>query len=623
MEAGLKLSSRRLQKNIELWSRWDPRNAVTLQYLDTDDYEICETAKGEPNLRKGEFFFHDSKGALDEARRWFESIDKSELSLLYIYGVGLGYPYLAAKEWLQADKKRRIVFFEDDMGALAYLFQTSAGSEMLRSNQVRISFFHDVLRDHVPFKILFWKFVDTPFSVEAMPSYRREKGVVYDDLAHRLVHEAQKNNMVVDEYKHCGNRFYRNFYHNLLHLPDCYEGNKLNERFPKVPAIICGAGPSLGKQLDLLSTLSTRALIFAGGSALNALNGADIMPHFGGGIDPNEPQYDRYLANTSYEIPFFFKGRLYHKAFDLVHGRKLYMTGSGGYKVTTYFEEMLGIDGDDAFDGFNVINFLISVARNMGCDPIILVGMDLGYTGEKVYAPGVVEDAGYTEEMREDPQNYEYPLLKKDIYGKPLYTLWKWISESEWIEKFAEDNPEVTLLNATEGGLGCGKVPNVTLQEAVDTYCTKQNDYYLWVHSEVEDVPLNVSRETIVKGMKHLAASLKQSKRLLDTLIKDTKTLRRQMRSDKSLSFGNQGNEAALAEMELSNEDGFLAILSNFNEMYNVLLQGQLDEIRYKGSERRLFLKKMQMQEEKYRFLKKVAQVNILFIEDALRKEKR
>ena len=42
-------------------------------------------------------------------------------------------------------------------------------------------------------------------------------------------------------------------------------------------------------------------------------------------------------------------------------------------------------------------------------------------------------------------------LLKTDIYGKPIYTLWKWIAEANWIGDFAKAHPDITVINATEG----------------------------------------------------------------------------------------------------------------------------------------------------------------------------
>src|SRR5690606_32776531 len=102
----------------------------------------------------------------------------------------------------------------------------------------------------------------------------------------------------------------------------------------------------------------------------------------------NPAQYTRLSQNTGYEVPFFYRNRMYHDAFRVIHGSRLYITGSGGYDTAEYFEKKLGIKGGEEIDeGHNVVNFCVEVAHEMGCDPIIFVGMDLAFTGMDTYAP--------------------------------------------------------------------------------------------------------------------------------------------------------------------------------------------------------------------------------------------
>ena len=128
------------------------------------------------------------------------------------------------------------------------------------------------------------------------------------------------------------------------------------------------------------------------------MNAADIEPHFAAGIDPNSPQYLRLLHNTSFETPYFYRGRMHHPAFRLIHGPRLYINGGGGYDTPEWFEEHLGIASEVVDEGHNVVNFCTSLAYELGCNPIIFVGLDLAYTGMQAYAPGVVADAEMSEE---------------------------------------------------------------------------------------------------------------------------------------------------------------------------------------------------------------------------------
>ena len=133
----------------------------------------------------------------------------------------------------------------------------------------------------------------------------------------------------------------------MLQLPHAYNGNGLFECFKDVPAIICGAGPSLDKNIDLLARLKDKALIFAGSTALNALIGKKILPHFGAAIDPHIHQYSRVAAAEPFPYPFFYRNRLYHEALLAISGPRLYLTGDGGYATGNWFEKMLDIEGED------------------------------------------------------------------------------------------------------------------------------------------------------------------------------------------------------------------------------------------------------------------------------------
>src|ERR1700722_14064982 len=94
--------------------------------------------------------------------------------------------------------------------------------------------------------------------------------------------------------------------------------------------------------------------------------------------------------------------------------------------------------------------------------------MDLAYTGMKTYSPGVEKEVGFDPESVLEIDDFDSrPQLLKDIYGKPLYTLWKWVAEAEWISNFAKDYPDSNLINCTEGGLGFQDVANESFKAVV------------------------------------------------------------------------------------------------------------------------------------------------------------
>lgn len=624
MEARLKNSTRRLQSNIEYWSKTDPKHAITLQFLDTQGYAFVPTAKDECNLTHQHHFYHDPEGAQAEAEAWFAKQDVAECPLLYVFGVGLGYYYQAAKKWLKQSKKHQLVFLENDLQVIAMLFQTPLGKELLHDKQVQLHYFHSVSDSPYVFEMLFWKFLNVSFNVSALNFYEKVQTQVFEELKHKLVYDAAVKNAILDEYLKYGVAFFRNFYPNMLSLPGSYQGSGLFGQFTGIPAIICGAGPSISRHTDLLKQLDNRALLFAGGSALNALNSAGVMPHFGAGVDPNPPQYDRYLTNTSYELPFFYRSRLYHPALELLHGPRLYLNGCGGYDIPKYFEERLDIAGHELDEGHNIVNFLVGLAHVMGCNPIIIIGVDLAFTGEKQYAAGVVEESGIDIQAMMKAERYDdRPLLKEDIHGKPIYTLWKWIAESKYISQYAEKNPDVTILNATEGGLGFQGVPNQPLKEVVHAYCSREWDLRGIVHSRIQQCSMpQVDEQHVQTLMREMQTSLDRCKQHITFLRKDAKQAQKIIRQSEQASEWIESGETVLHQIDLAEEIGFQYILHSFNEAYNWVLQSEFDQLGKMKPGKKKEIKKLQIQDQKYRFLENVLKANQLIIDWAMLEHK-
>lgn len=420
------MNGKLFQANLQLWAKTCPKQAVMLPYIPLPKYEENSTEKHEKNIQitinGKKVSLHSPKGALEEAQKWFESLPLKDIPLVCIYGVGLGYYYDVIRPWLKKSRKRRVVFLEDDLSVIHKLLETEKGAKILHDHQVQLLYFNDTQADAV-FEGLYWNFSLSKLIVTSLASYGEHKAASLEDLRHKIAYDAAMKNAMVDEYMRFSASFYVNFYPNTLCLDQSYLGNQFFGKFHKIPAIICGAGPSLAKHLPFLETLLDKAVVFAGGSALNVLNGAGFQPHFGAGIDPNSAQHTRLSQNTAYEVPFFYRNRMHREAFRMIHGPRLYITGSGGYETAAYFEKKLGIKGGEELDeGHNVINFCIEVANAMGCDPILFVGMDLAFTGMDQYAPGVLEDAKVSSSAILDVEDEDSKAILKKIFMEHRHT---------------------------------------------------------------------------------------------------------------------------------------------------------------------------------------------------------
>lgn len=610
-------SEKQFQQNVELWAHADPKHAVRLQYLDSSDLIFCKTNKDELNLKGREGYYHAQSGAKDEARKWFSTLQLEGVPVIYVYGVGLGYYYEAAKEWLQEKPEHRLIFLEDNLAVLRRFLETEQAEEMLRDVQVQLLYFQDLKDNEAVFEVLYWNFAMKRLIVTALQLYAKKRKELFEKLRHQIAYDAAVKNALVDEYVRLGGPFFINFYQNMLALPGAYLGNKTFGSFRKVPAIICGAGPSLEKQLPLLAKLLDKALVFAGGSAMNVLNAFNIQPHLGAGIDPNPAQFERLSNNTAFEVPYYYRNRLYNEAFKTIHGPRLYVTGCGGYDVGDFFEEKLKIAHEFLDEGHNVINFCLQIAYQLGCDPIIFVGMDLAFTNMKTYSPGVEKEVGFDPESLLDIDDFDSrPMLLKDIYGKPLYTLWKWVAEADWIGDFAKEHPDVSIYNCTEGGLGFAHVANEPLQEIVKRHLKRTYPLYDRLQGEIENATMpKVTKKKMVGLFNELHDSLKRCEEDLVILLEDAAI-------QKEKKVFNQGGRAALAETELAEEPGFGYVLDIFNQVQARLLNRELHESRGEDESERS-LKKVDINIRRLTFLRQVASVNAGLIEMVLQNQEK
>lgn len=620
-------NEKKFYKNLEIWAHTNPQKAVLLPYVDCEGITFCNTNAGEINLEKRIKdqieYYHSPQGAFQEAEEWFKSLNLDKIQVLFVYGIGLGYYLDVAKDWLKKNHERTLVFLEDELPVIHRLFETEKGTEVLSHPQVQLHYFQDLNSPSSKevFELLYWNFIMSGIKVSALKYYARKKEGFFAEIHHKILYDASVKNALLDEYLKYGAAFFKNFYPNMLSLEGSYSGNNLFGKFNKIPAIICGAGPCLEKQLPLLTELKDKALIFAGGSSLNALNASNILPHFGAGIDPNDPQLDRMNKNQAFEVPFFYRNRMYHAAFKMIHGPRLYITGSGGYDVSDWFEEKLKIQGKLLDEGHNVVNFCVEVANALGCDPIIFIGMDLAFTKMKSYSPGVIEDVQVVEEELLKDENFDgAALLRKDVNGEPIYTLWKWIAEADWIGDFAKEHTDITLINCTEGGIGFPGIANQTLAETAKKYLSKTYDLQGHVQGEIQASPLpQVKKKKIIKLIKELQESLKRCVNDFQVLLEEAEQVKEKVKKSKIIPLSAQSGRAALCEADLAEETGYKYILEIFNDAYSRVLSRELHQIKASRlSETKKFIKRLELNGKRFAFLRDVALVNSQLIQLAL-----
>jgi antitoxin component YwqK of YwqJK toxin-antitoxin module len=615
-----------LQKNLKRWSLFYPLHATILEQVRGDHAKVVLNKNGTKNLAiheagKEPVLYH-SEDPYRQATEWFQSLDLAYTHVLFVYGVGLGYYYDPLAEWLRKDKGRYVVFLEDNLEVIRKLFETEQGSKILHDEQVWLAWLDP---KDTTIDALSQTFVLKPFQAAPVDLYKTSRPDDVMKVTSKLSFYMNLRAGNTIEYSHHGAGFFNNFVQNLFTLPKSHFGNNLFGKFKGVPAIICGAGPSIKKNAHVLKQLRDRAIIFAGGTGMNAINAYGVVPHFGVGIDPNKAQATRIIMNTAFETPFFYRNRLNHEALDLVHGEHLFLTGSIGYDISEWFEKKLSMKSQTISEGCNVLNFSLAIAHAMGCTPIILVGIDLAYTNSQSYAEGVTSHPLHN---RKDHFGTKTPqeelLVKNDIYGQPTFTLWKWVSEAMWYANFAKLHPQVQIINSTEGGLGFQGIPNIPLQELADNFFKSQYDLDAFIQGEIENAvfPSTVSPEIIERALQDITESLQRCIGFCITLQTDFEESFRNLHAGKE-SSGDLLSEPGLKALEaMEKEPAWTHILKVFNDIYLQIISRDLQRLDFDKeilSLQQINQKKTALAASRYNFLKDTAKVNAELIQKIMK----
>ncbi len=290
------------------------------------------------------------------------------------------------------------------------------------------------------------------------------------------------------------------------------EGDKL---FENIPAIVVSAGPSLDKNIDLLKEVGNKALIICVDSALKKVMELGVKPHFVVVTDAGWGDHEKHCFD---DLPMSTKGIVL--LMEAMSSRNVIKNWEGDifwYLVPPVDGNSLPDVVEAEYTGGKTLGRLacggcvssvgFSFAKGaLGCDPVIMIGLDLGYYDLKMHhAKGI-----------NVPFNKNAQELIKDVYDRNMITDQIFKAYKTWFENMVCGNfnslffqpVQGTFVNATEGGCLTKGFLVQTLDFALKHYCTKD-------HPIADIINTVVNKEAIDKRVNVLL-----KKRKLNQLIK-------------------------------------------------------------------------------------------------------
>ena len=233
------------------------------------------------------------------------------------------------------------------------------------------------------------------------------------------------------------------------------------------PAIVVSAGPSLRRNIEVLAdpAVRRRFVIIATQTTLKPLLAAGVSPHFVTALDYHEisRRFHEGIEPADIEHTELVIDPKVHPAVPEAWPGRIRCTPS------TELDRVLGplARGGGPFPaGATVAHLCHHLARHLGCDPVVFVGQDLGFTDGLYYAPGnAIHDVWAPEfgdfntietmEWERIVRHRNILSVREDLHGRRIFTDSQMLSYLRTFEAtfLEEERMGMRVIDASEGGV--------------------------------------------------------------------------------------------------------------------------------------------------------------------------
>ena len=465
----------------------------------------------------GTFYQLCSRFEKKEYVYYTKSIDFDKGNLIVLFG--FGNLYLIRQLLKDSAGNSKLLIFEPNKKVFKYILEQEDITDIITDDRVVI-FLEDELNDRCDLLIRYysqakWEYYAHNIQILTLSNYH-----MYNDFFIDVVKNITKRclqtisilgNSLEDNFEGL-----RNCYHNIH---KCMESNSIEEirgKFEGYPAIIVSAGPSLDKNIHLLKEAQDKALILTCDASWRACNKNGVRPDAIASIERVLLTYQYYYENIEFPEDLVLIGPtlLHPEMVGGFKGKEILSTkidgGLDGWWAD-FFENVSYVD-----QGMTCAGTAFSYARIAGCNPIILIGQDLAFTGDRIHS-NLAHTEFEGENKKETLRTGKDILIVEDIYGNPVSTYEIYNMFRDWFEKQTELYPELKVIDATEGGAKIRGTEISTLKEVIEKYCTKELPYHMYdCLKEKKEVDKEKIVNNILKDSKDVIQLLKKTYKMAD-----------------------------------------------------------------------------------------------------------
>ena len=449
--------------NLKILRKRNPELHDALdQFKPNGNSKVIPTLSGYPTLLwlsavNDATFLHSPEDPIQEAEKLLEGFEFNGEDITILFGFGLGYIPQAIYKKMHSDHQLFVV--EARLESLTHACREMDLSSLLADERIQIFSIH---KPHLLLKALekeqFRVLGSRIGKIIHPPSFSLDS-VEYQDLEKRIeqfVAALQNNYLTLD---HHGELTARNIIENLQSLPDSAPIDSLFDIAPGKPALVVAAGPSLDKNIAQIRGYEEGLSIIAVDTALKPLMAEGLTPHFVVSVDPiraNLKKFEQIPSEILDSLPLVFSPYVLPIIPQRFNGPKFVFNEHNRlsqwalnlwYRLSTFPY------------GFSVAHYAFYLARAIGADPIIFIGLDLAFSDNRSHAANSADVWG------KDSTKEDYPQII-DIYGNRVSTHHGFISMISLFEQEIAQTDSVCI-DATEGGALIRGMQVISLKQAL------------------------------------------------------------------------------------------------------------------------------------------------------------
>jgi hypothetical protein len=240
-------------------------------------------------------------------------------------------------------------------------------------------------------------------------------------------------------------------------------------------AIVVAAGPSLDANVHALASCLDRGIVISCDTAARPLALTGVCPDFIVASDPSQANAAHLAALPAGRSWLVGEGSLHPSAFTGFDRRTF------AFRVSTHqpwpWLNSVGLDRGMLATWGSVATSAFSLAVLLDCDPIVFIGADFAFTGNRPYCRGTSFEAQWAtwvaggttlEAVWETLVAKWPPITAADIHGQPARTASHLVAFRDWLVDQSSAQTDRRIVNATEAGLlHGGRLEQASLPEAV------------------------------------------------------------------------------------------------------------------------------------------------------------